>query len=1115
MKTQTTSSKKYRIGIDVGDFSVGFSAIEYDDKDIPTKVLASVSHIHDGGRDPSSGQSPSSRTAVSGLARRSRRMLRNKKRRLKYLDNVLEDLGFDVPVGDIPQTNDAWIARARLVEEFIDDESERKRLIVMAVRHIARHRGWRSPWWSFEQLSNALTPTENLTKVIDNVVEKFGIPTSERPITQGQVGSLAVRPGVIFRPRRTVEVGQKVTAGEEILFAQTRQEDILYELKLIFQTQKIAPEDAKKIEIAVFKQEKPRIRSELVGFDELPGMGEFHRAPIACLEFQEHRIRATVANLRFRSIKTKNEGGERLTFDQQDQVLEALLANRDIDRPSWRDIEALLGFEARSLVNESQDSISFPPLDDTSRKIEAKFNKKSDLGAWWRNASRDDRAKLVWYLVENTLDTEELEKDEILELLANLDEESLVKLQSIEFQSGRASYSKESLIRLNQRMKDEHLDLHDARKAEFGVPDDWKPPRESLDDRIDHPTVQRVNSIVRKLILASYGEWGVPEKVVIEHVRSALLGPAARLDYEKEIASRQRTKQEIRNQLIAQGITDPKDADIRRNECIMRQNCVCLYCGTTITLTTSELDHIVPQSMGGSNRQENLVAVCRPCNSEKRNQPFPQFAQNSKRSGISLEESLERIQQWTRGQLTSKRFNSLKRDVASRLKQTTPEPPEGDRSLESTAYSARLIRDRVETTLTRLAGKDGVPPPKVFVFRGEITSEARKAGGVDKLLRLRGSDVKTRFDRRHHAVDAAVITTLSNSIADTLAHRKSLQNTDRIVGNSGEWKKFTGYDFAAKQLFEKWKASINALANLLCDAADKDHIRVVRQLRLTPSVGRVHMETVVPLEYRNATLPLSQSDLLRVADPKLFVALSEASDPTEGLAVSEYSRIIGGREISKIPLFPSNAAYIRVRDGAAAIGDTSHHARLYAWKSGAGYSIGMIRVFAGEFAQIGFLKEGVDVLKQELPSHSISLRSANPALVKRISNGEAKFIGVLALNDEIEIDPGNLATELGDTKLNIFLKYMPETNWIVTGLFDQGRISIAPSLLAYEGVDENTPEIVASVLKSNRIPMAVNVVLGNSGSRIIRRTVLGRPRWNSDSMLCSWVPMEAAEAAFR
>jgi 5-methylcytosine-specific restriction endonuclease McrA len=40
----------------------------------------------------------------------------------------------------------------------------------------------------------------------------------------------------------------------------------------------------------------------------------------------------------------------------------------------------------------------------------------------------------------------------------------------------------------------------------------------------------------------------------------------------------------------------------------------CVYCNSTRRLT---LDHVIPQSRGGSDSPENLVACCKSCNSEK------------------------------------------------------------------------------------------------------------------------------------------------------------------------------------------------------------------------------------------------------------------------------------------------------------------------------------------------------------------------------------------------------------------------------------------------------------------------------------------------------------------
>jgi 5-methylcytosine-specific restriction endonuclease McrA len=41
---------------------------------------------------------------------------------------------------------------------------------------------------------------------------------------------------------------------------------------------------------------------------------------------------------------------------------------------------------------------------------------------------------------------------------------------------------------------------------------------------------------------------------------------------------------------------------------------VCLACGTTEDLS---VDHVIPLSLGGSKRIENIQPLCRTCNSEK------------------------------------------------------------------------------------------------------------------------------------------------------------------------------------------------------------------------------------------------------------------------------------------------------------------------------------------------------------------------------------------------------------------------------------------------------------------------------------------------------------------
>lgn len=60
----------------------------------------------------------------------------------------------------------------------------------------------------------------------------------------------------------------------------------------------------------------------------------------------------------------------------------------------------------------------------------------------------------------------------------------------------------------------------------------------------------------------------------------------------------------------------PRDDSYRAHQdaVFARDGHACVYCGSPMNLT---LDHVIPQSRGGSHDAENLVTACRSCNSSK------------------------------------------------------------------------------------------------------------------------------------------------------------------------------------------------------------------------------------------------------------------------------------------------------------------------------------------------------------------------------------------------------------------------------------------------------------------------------------------------------------------
>ena len=45
----------------------------------------------------------------------------------------------------------------------------------------------------------------------------------------------------------------------------------------------------------------------------------------------------------------------------------------------------------------------------------------------------------------------------------------------------------------------------------------------------------------------------------------------------------------------------------------------CYYCGFQLKILTFTVDHVIPKSKGGSDRNENLVPACQLCNTTKSN----------------------------------------------------------------------------------------------------------------------------------------------------------------------------------------------------------------------------------------------------------------------------------------------------------------------------------------------------------------------------------------------------------------------------------------------------------------------------------------------------------------
>lgn len=1132
--------KNYVVGIDVGESGIGKVAVELDQDGTPIAILNSVVTIIDGGKSPDSGKSPRSRKMMGGMARRGRRLIQRRAKRIRHLNSLLTELGIVDEFGEYSDgvTYEPWAARVRLASGYVTDDIARNADLRLAILHIAHHRGWRNPWWSERKLLTEATalqaPTPEFAAIQARASVMLGVAPELLP-SIGAIGAHASSPEFKLRPRKEdmTTAGTKArAAGDKIIVDKVLQLDVAQELLTLLSVQRIPDQTALKIAHMVFSSVKPTVKKDLVGKDPL-NKNEY-RAPRASLEFQEFKIRDAIANIRVKSSKS------RLAVEQQALIVSKLNTWTELTVPSWAEVAEWIGFGEQQLTFATSDSprAAAAPINSTYNTLanlggtgdKSKKDAGQQIRDWFLAATPDQRSQFALFLGDSTGSSE---IDLIDDFLENLDETQQSILENLErIPSGRAAYSLDTLSRLNGRLAAESQDLNEALSAEFGVVSGWKPPADSIFDHVDHPVVDQVLTDVGRWLDIVSDKYGPPMRVNVEHVRSAFFGPEALARHNIEVNANRRQRERARQEISEQLNIEQRDANPRKYIAVQMQNGQCLYCGSTITYTTAEMDHIVPRADGGSNRRENLVAVCQRCNRAKGKIPFAAWANTV--DFASIDDAVHRVDTWLRPdkiddsktfeapdfeQIVALAFAKLKKATKFRLQRTELDEELDERALASTAYAAREVRDRVASFLDtkfahQLVANEATGELRsipVEVYRGSLTAAARRASGIEGKLHLRGHDSglrgpgKSRFDRRHHAVDAAVVAMMNPKALKVLGAREEMRAfaRDGAEDTIPEWKKFSG---ASSNGFDSWIDQLKALGAIFNDALDADRVVVMRPLRLGANQGSLHADTINKLVAVDPVKGMTAEQVNRIVDVDVYLAVRAMADTKGALAagVDLSAHLPAGGHIQ---LFDSPSAQLPVREGSVAIGGSLHHLRIFAIQKTSGkmkgqFEFKQIRVFSGEFGRIGFRAPGVNLFTHELPVWSESFRCANPALQAAILDGTARQIGWLVPGDELEFaENANITPDIPPVD-GVTATPLKENRWVVSGAEDSARLNLRPAYLATEGIAKDQ---VPAVLTGTYFRGSLNSII-SSNPTIIRRSASGTPRWRNtgDGLPISW-----------
>lgn len=1094
--TKINDDLRYRVGIDVGLKSIGFCAVEVDDKDQPLRLLNSMVFIHDAGVDPNENKAAKSRKLTAGVARRTQRGTAQNRRRLVELDRVLsEELRWPLPnLEDFEDPYEPWHTRAELVDHYIEDESERLEALSIAVRHMARHRGWRNPYIKVDSLLTPVEPSEFLRGLNERVGEALGREFPEET-TPGQLIS-----EYMSDPKYRESNG--IRGDDGILQGKLHQYDNTAEIRKICEVQRLDHDVFKLLVRKVFFAKSPRgSAAGLVGHDQLPGQGG-RRAEKAHPDFQLFRIVSVLTNLRVREA-----GAERcLTPEELSGLTDFLLDAGLKQQVTWADLADNLGIERADLRGTARPSVDgepalrFPPTDVTTEKIMA--SKVKWLKEWWKSADSERRGFMVDALSNSggSTDDDDID-DEVAELLERATEDEQTELEKIQLPQGRAAYSLDSLRKLTERMLTEGVDLHTARKQLFNVDDDWRPEPEPIEAPVGNPAVDRVLKQVARWLNMATDRWGKPVVINIEHTRDGLGSEKVARELLRESQRRQDLNQKNMDEMIQQlGISGKaRRSALVKHQAIQRQNSMCLYCGTAIGFETAEMDHIVPRAnSGSSNERSNLAAVCRTCNHQKGAVPFAVWATSGQaHAGVSLEGAIERVRAWERDPAMSpKQYAHFRKEVISRLKSRKPDEEFDGRSMESVAWMAIELRTRIDGFYRKLKAES---VPSIGIYRGQLTAEARKASGFENRVNLIGGKGKTRFDRRHHAMDALVIAMMNQSVSQTLALRVNMRESQRITGQEETWKNFYGKPGQASERFEQWREGMLRAVELFNIELAKNAIPFHENVRLRVGSSKVHDDTIRKFIHAKLGEALSVAMIDRAETPALWTALTKLPDfdPKEGLPEDPSREIhIHGRKITadeELNFFNSPSACLKVRGGYVEIGSSIHHARVYRI-DGKKTTYAMVRVFATDLVKMTH----EDVFTTPLKASTISMRTASPRIRAALADGSATQIGWLVEGDELQIETDKYTSGLISTVLQ---RYPQLTSWRVAGFMTIEQLRLKPYLLSKEGFSEDVDEALEKVIERPGWTPAINMLLSSGDVVVVRRNCLGELRLNETSSL--------------
>lgn len=836
---------RYRLGLDVGIASVGWSVIRLDEIGEPVRIEDLGVRVFNAAENPKDGKSLN---LPRREARSVRRRLRRRKYRLKRLSQLFIDYGFldEEKVSDLFNSNhlsSVWDLRVKGLDHLLTNDE-----LYRVAYHISKRRGFKSNRKSDQKDSDVGAQLSGIQQNVAFLKEK----------DYRTIGEMFGVDEKFQDKKRNSDNDYSHTVPRSLLMDElqlilTKQQ----ELGNMLVTNQFIEECLK-----IFSAQRPFASKEMI--EKMIGNCTFEpeekRAPKSTYTFEYFMLLQKVNSIRIR----RDGKYETLNHEDREKIIALAYKQKTLRYSTIRrqlKLDESTRFKALTYGKDLKETEKAVFVELKAYHMLAKLFKDADKEALFNSLTpqtldsigialtiyKSDK-DITDYLRNETI-TDDIINVVINGSLSNVGHLSLKAMKNI------IPYLEEGMT-YDKACEEAGYDF----KGQVDKDRSLYLPHIPLDE-VRNPVVLRAMTQTRKVINAIIRLYGSPETVHIELAREMSHTIEERRQMEKAMLANRKINEQAIDELEKQfNNYNPTGLDIVKKKLWTEQNGICMYSGRYIDPIRLfepgyvDVDHIIPYSRSFDDSYNNKVMVLSRENRQKGDRiPYEYFSGDD----VKWHEFQERV----------KSSNLRRKKQFNLLRKSFNEEDQRDfmsRNLNDTRYASRFLKNFIQAHL--LFSGEGKYKQKVFTVNGPVTSFMRKRWGLTK--------VREENDR-HHALDATVVALTSpGMIKQVTAFSKYKEVKESVSGRKDNYiiDPYTGeafhYDEFNETLLERfpypWERfreemeirlySLNPLDDLkemgigsyLNPDYNNEHIRplFVSRMPQRKFTGQIHKETV-------------------------------------------------------------------------------------------------------------------------------------------------------------------------------------------------------------------------------------------------------------------------------